>query len=178
MNEAGRSLRCVFIFCCLSYGCAELGLCQAGRSQNAAVTVQRIMATELSRCHTTGGGIKAISFVPAANEEIAEIKVLGEAAVYPLAKYLNADPKDGFTQLFAVKFLMVIGGSASFAALERAFANDQWEVTRATALSGMFAASPVQTNPYIDLALHDKSQLVQRQARQMCLLYQQQTNGK
>ena len=136
------------------------------------------MAADFSRCHTTVDGIKAISFVPSTNEEIAEIKALGEATVDPLAKYLDADPKDGFTELFAVRFLMVIGGSASFAVLERAFANDQWEVTRATALSGMFAASPVQTKPYVDVALHDKSQLVQRQAWQLCLLYQQQTNGR
>jgi len=39
-------------------------------------------------------------------------------------------------------------------------AEDQWEVTRAAALDGLFAVSQVEAKPYVKAALGDMSQLV------------------
>jgi hypothetical protein len=71
------------------------------------------MTTALSRCYSTVNGVKRISFEPATNQEFAEVEALGQKAVAPLATYLDLQPKNDLTQLFAVKFLMAIGGSFS-----------------------------------------------------------------
>src|SRR5215468_10792936 len=81
---------------------------------NEFQVVDQIMATAFERCHSvTADGVNAITFVPPTNEEVAEVKALGPKAVAPLARYLDLKQKNGFTQFFAVKFLMVIGGSST-----------------------------------------------------------------
>jgi uncharacterized membrane protein YqgA involved in biofilm formation len=102
------------------------------------------------------------------------VNALGKEAVAPLASYLDLQPKNGFTQLFAVKFLMAIGGSSTLGPLKRAFAQDQWEVTRAAALDGIFAVSHAEAKPYVEAALGDSSQLVRRRAHDLWSLYQRQ----
>ena len=119
-------------------------------------------------------GIKRITFEPATNQEFAEVEALGQKAVAPLARYLDLQPKNGLTQLYAVKFLMAIGGPSTLGPLKRAFAQDQWEVTRAAALSGIFQVSPAEAKPYVEAALSDKSQVVRQYAHQLLSLYQQQ----
>ena len=112
--------------------------------------------------------------MPAANEEIAEVKALGPKAVAPLATYLDVEPKNGLTQLFAVRFLMAIGGSSTLGPLKRSFAQDQWEVTREVALSAMFAVSEAQAKPYVETALDDKSQVVRQMAQHLWILCERQ----
>lgn len=146
MNRAQRSLGRALILCCILIGYASLGFSQASDPESSAV-VDQIMTTALSRCYSTVDGVKRISFVSPTNEEFAEVEALGQKAVAPLARYLDLQPKNGFTQLFAVKFLIAIGGSSTLGPLKRAFAQDQWEVTRAAALSGIFAASHAEAKP-------------------------------
>ncbi len=69
--------------------------------QKALRVTERIMITALSRCYFYG--IKRISFEPPTNQEFAEVEALGQKAVAPLARYLDLEPKNGLTQLFAVK---------------------------------------------------------------------------
>ena len=102
------------------------------------------------------------------------MEALGQDAVVPLANYLGLQPKNDLTQLFAVKFLMAIGGSSTLVPLKRALAKDQWEVTRAAALDGIFAVSQVEAKFYVEAALSDSSQLVRRKAHRLWSLYQQQ----
>lgn len=132
------------------------------------------MTTALSRCYSTVNGIKKISFEPPTNQEFAEVEALGQKAVAPLARYFDLQPKNGFTQLFAVKFLQAIGGSSTLGPLKRAFAQDQWEVTRAAALDGIFAVSHAEAKPYVEAALGDNSRLVRQRAHELWSLYQQQ----
>lgn len=171
MNRAQRSLGRALILCCILIGYASLGFSQASDPESSAV-VDQIMTTALSRCYSTVDGVKRISFVSPTNEEFAEVEALGQKAVAPLARYLDLQPKNGFTQLFAVKFLIAIGGSSTLGPLKRAFAQDQWEVTRAAALSGIFAASHAEAKPYVEAALSDSSQLVRRRARDLLNSYQ------
>jgi hypothetical protein len=171
-NKAQRSLCRALVLSCIVLGYASLGLGQASDPKSSAV-IDQIMATALSRCYsTTVDGIKKISFAPPTNEEFAEVKALGQKAVAPLARYLDLQEKNGFTQLFAVKFLMAIGGSSTLGPLKRAFAQDQWEVTRAAALDGIFAVSQAEAKPYVEAALGDRSQLVRRYAHDLSSLYQ------
>ena len=102
------------------------------------------------------------------------MEALGQKAVAPLARYLDLQQKNGFTQLYTVKFLMAIGGSSTLGPLKRAFAQDQWEVTRAAALDGIFAVSQVEAKPYVEAALGDSSQLVRQTAHHLLALYQEQ----
>jgi hypothetical protein len=102
MNRDRLCLVGILILLCIFSGPAALGYGQASRA-DASVVIQQIMATALSRCHSEVNGVKKITFVPATNEEFAEVKALGEEAVTPLAKYLDLKPS-GFTQLFAVKY--------------------------------------------------------------------------
>jgi hypothetical protein len=44
---------------------------------------------------------------------------------------------------------MAIDGSSTLGPLKRAFAQDQWEVTRAAALDGIFAVSQLEAKPYV-----------------------------
>jgi hypothetical protein len=132
-----------------------------------------LLTTALSRCYSTVNGVRRISFEPPTNQ-FAEVEALGQTAVAPLASYLDLQTKNGFTQLFAVKFLMAIGGSSTLGPLKRAFAQDQWEVTRAAALDGLFAVSQVEAKPYVEAALGDRSQLVRRRAHDLWSLNQQQ----
>jgi hypothetical protein len=171
MNQAQRSLDRALVLSCIVIGYASLGFGQASDPKSSA-TIERIMASALSRCYSTVNGVKRISFEPATNQEFAEVEALGQKAVAPLANYLDLKPKNDFTQLFAVKFLMAIGGSSTLGPLKRAFAQDQWEVTRAAALSGIFAVSQAEAKPYVDAALSDSSQLVRQRARDLLSLYQ------
>ena len=102
------------------------------------------------------------------------MEALGEKAVAPLARYLDLQPKNGLTQLFAVKFLMAIGGSSTLGPLKGAFAQDQWEVTRDAALYGIFAVSRAEARPYVEAALGEKSQVIRQTAHRLWSLYQQQ----
>jgi hypothetical protein len=173
MNQDRRRFCGDLILLCILSGHAELGFSQASGPEGSAV-IQQIMTTALSRCYSTVNGVKKIAFESPTDQEFAEVKALGPEAVAPLAQYLDLEPKNGFTQLFAVKFLMAIGGSSTLAPLKRAFAQDQWEVTRAAALSGMFAGSQAEAKPYVDAALRDKSQLVRQRAHDLWVLYQPQ----
>jgi len=161
------------VLSCIVIGYASLGFGQASDPKSSAI-IDQIMATALSRCYSTVNGVKRISFEPATNEEFAQVKALGQKAIVPLARYVDLRPRNGFTQLFAVKFLMGIGGSSTLGPLERALAQDQWEVTRATALSGMFSVSPDAARPYVEAALTDKSHLVQQRAQELQAFYQKQ----
>ncbi len=102
------------------------------------------------------------------------MKALGQKAIVPLARYVDLRPKNDFTQLFAVKFLMAIAGPSTLGPLKRALAQDQWDVTRAAALSGIFQVSPAEAKPYVEAALGDKSQVVRQRAHDLWSLYQGQ----
>jgi hypothetical protein len=133
------------------------------------------MAAALERCYSVmPDGVKRIEFIPATNEEVAEVKALGSKAVAPLARYLDLKQKNGLTQLFAVRFLMDIGGTSTLAPLKRAFAQDQWEVVRDAALDGIFQVSPFEAKPYVEAALGDRSQVVGQNAQHLWSLYQRQ----
>jgi uncharacterized membrane protein YqgA involved in biofilm formation len=174
-NQAPRSLCRALVLSCVVIGYASLGFGQASDPKSSAI-IEQIMTTALSRCYSTVDGVKRITFEPATNQEFAEVKALGEKAVAPLAKYLDLQPKNDLTQLFAVKFLMAIGGSSTLGPLKRAFAQDQWEVTRAAALDGIFSVSRDEALPYVKAALADKSPEVQRRAKELLALYQEQNN--
>ncbi len=174
MNRAQRSLCSALVLSCIVIGYASLGFGQASDPKSAAV-VDQIMATALARCYSTGtDGFKRIDFVTPTNEEFDQVKALGQKAIVPLGRYVDLRPQNGFTQLFAVKFLMGIGGSSTLGPLKGALAQDQWEVTRATALSGMFSVSPDAARPYVEAALTDKSHLVQQRAQELQAFYQKQ----
>jgi hypothetical protein len=174
MNRAQRSLCRALALSCMVSGYASLGFGQASGPKSAAV-VDQIMATVLARCYSTEtDGFKRIDFVTPTNEEFAQVKALGQKAVEPLARYVDLRPKDDFTQLFAVKFLMAIGGPSTLGPLERALAQDQWDVTRAAALDGIFAVSPAEARPCVKAALSDSSQLVRLRAHELLTLYARQ----
>ena len=135
MNQAQRSLCRALVMSCMVSGYAPLAFGQASDPKSSAV-VDQIMTRSLSRCYSTVNGVKRITFEPPTNNEFANVEALGQKAIGPLARYLDLQPK-GFTQLFAVNFLMAIGGTSTLSPLKRAFAQDQWEVTRAAALDGM-----------------------------------------
>src|SRR5882757_8751040 len=158
---------------CIVIGYTSLGFGQASDPKSSAI-IDRIMTAALSRCYSTVNGVKRITFEPATNQEFAEVKALGQDAVAPLARYLGLQSKNGFTQLYTVKFLMAIGGSSTLGPLKRAFAQDQWEVTRAAALDGIFSVSRDEDRPYVRAALADKSPLVQRRAKELLALYDEQ----
>jgi hypothetical protein len=169
MNQAQRSR--ALVLSCIVIGYASLGFSQTSDPKSSAI-IEQIMTTALSRCYSTVNGVKRITFGSPTNREFAEVKALGQEAVAPLARYLDLQPKNGLTQLFAVKFLMAIGGSSTLGPLKRALAQDQWEVTRAAALDGIFAVSHAEAKPYVEGALGDRSQLVQRRAHNLWSLYQ------
>jgi hypothetical protein len=154
-------------------GYVSLGFGQASDPKSPAV-IDQIMTTALARCYSTVNGIKRITSEPATNGEFAEVEALGQEAVAPLAKYLDLQPKNGLTQLFAVKFLMVIGGPSTLGPLKRALAEDQWDVTRSAALDGIFGVSRAEAKPYVEAALGDKSEVVRQTAHHLWSLYQQQ----
>jgi len=162
------------VLSCIVIGYVSLGFGQASDPKSSAI-IEQIMTTALSRCYSTVDGVKRITFEPATNQEFAEVKALGQEAVAPLERYLDLQRKNGFTQLFAVKFLMAIGGSTILSPLKRALAQqDQWEVTRAAALDGIFSVSRDEARPYVKAALADKSPLVQRRAKELLALYDEQ----
>ena len=175
MNQAQRGLRHALVLSCIVIGYASLGFGQANDPKSSAI-IDQIMTTALSRCYSTVNGVKRITFEPLTNQEVAEVEELGQKAVAPLARYLDLQQKNGFTQLFAVKFLMAIGGSSTLGPLERAFAQDQWEVTRAAALDGIFAVSHAEAKPYVEAALGDTSQLVGQTAHHLSSLIDHDTS--
>jgi hypothetical protein len=171
MIVSSRYLYCVLISLSILSVHGNVGLSQVSNSESS-VTMQRIMATALSRCYSKINGVTKITFEPPTNEEFSEVKSLGEGAVAPLAAYLDLEQKDGFTQLFAVKFLMAIGSPSTLGPLKRAFREDQWEVTRAAALSGIFGESQIEARPFVESALTDRSNLVRGRAHDLWVLYQ------
>ena len=123
MNQAQRSLRRALVLSCIVIGYASLVFGQTSDPKSSAI-IERIMTTALSRCYSTVNGVKRITFKHPTNQEFAEVKALGQEAVAPLGRYIDLQQKNGFTQLFAVKFLMAIGGSSTLGPLRRAFAQD------------------------------------------------------
>jgi hypothetical protein len=109
MTQARRRLCGLLVSSCIVVGYASLGFGQASDPKSSAV-IDQIMTTALSRRYSTVHGVKRITFEPLTNQEVAEVEALGQKAVAPLASYLDLQEKSGFTQLFAVKFLMTIGG--------------------------------------------------------------------
>jgi len=101
MNQAQRGLRRALVLSCIVIGNASLAFGQASDPKSSAV-IDQIMATALSRCYSTVNGVKRITFYPLTNQEVAEVEALGQKAVAPLARYLDLQEKNGFTQLFAV----------------------------------------------------------------------------
>jgi hypothetical protein len=138
----------------------------------ASGVVRSIMNLGLARCYSkTIDGMNKISWAPPTNEDFAAIVGLGEAGVSPLARYLDLDEKDGFTQLLAVKFLIAINKLSVLRPLERATAADQWEVSRAQALDGLFQISKSDARTFVDSALHDPSPLMRRHAEELIRFY-------
>jgi hypothetical protein len=91
-SEAQRILCRVLVLSCVVIGYVSSGFGQAGDPKSAAV-VDQIMATALARCYSTDtDGFKGITFQPVTNQEVAEVKALGEKAVAPLARYLDLQP--------------------------------------------------------------------------------------
>ena len=146
------------------------GFAQTSNS-TASDTVKRTMATVLAHCHMKSDGIEMITFIPPSNEEFETIKSLGAAAIEPLSIYLEAREDGGFTQLFAVKFLTALRNPSALAALQRAFDQDQWEVTRMAALAGMFETSKAAAEPYVEAALEDTSPVVRHMAESLWAEY-------
>jgi hypothetical protein len=145
---------------------------QTMSSQQAAArdVVRSIMSAAIARCYSEVKGIRRITFVPATDSEIAQVKALGDDALAPLGEYLEMTPPDGFTQLFAVRFLAHVGTPSTLPMLERALAGDQWEATRATALASIYSISPIAASPYVKTALADKSAIVRQTAQRLWLL--------
>ena len=175
MNQAQRGLCRALVLSCMVSGYVSPGFAQASDPKSSAV-VDQIMTTALARCYSTVDGVKKIEFVPATNEEFAKVEALGQKAIAPLARYLDLQQKNDFMRLFAVKFLMAIGGPSTLGPLKRALAQDQWEVTRAAALDGIFGVSRAEAKPYLEAALGDRSQLVRQRAHELCSLYQGKSN--
>jgi hypothetical protein len=123
-------------------------------------------------------GVEKVTFIPPSNDEIETIKSLGSAAIEPLSTYLDAQVDGGFTQLFAVKFLTALRNPAALGALQRAFAQDQWEVTRMAALDGMFETSKTASKPYVEAALEDKSPVVRHAAEHLWISYEPPKSDK
>ena len=146
---------------------ANTSQAESSRQAAASAVVQQIMSAALSRCYSQVNGVRRITFVPATNGEVAQVKAVGDDAVAPLAGYLETTPRDGFTQLFAVKFLVAVGTPSTIPVLKRAFADDQWEVTRVVALCGMFSIEPAAARPYVKMALADRSPLVRQYAQRL-----------
>lgn len=147
--------------------------------------VKRTMAAALARCHSKADGIEAFTFIPPSNDEIETIKPLGSAAVEPLSTYVQAKADCGFAKidcgfapLFALKFLTALRNPAALGAFQRAFAQDEWEVTRMYALAGMFETSKTAAEPYVKAALEDKSPNVRRMAEGLWLSYQPHKSDK
>ena len=133
----------------------------------ASAVVQRIMSKAQSRWYSQVSGISRIRFEPATNDEVAEVKALGEDAIPALEHYIDLQPRDDFTQLIAVRFLTEIGSASALPALKKALSHDQWEVTRAAALDGMFIISPSEARSYVAAALTDGSAVVRQHARNL-----------
>lgn len=168
MNRSTIIHRCFILVFCIALH-ASLGFGQQNDPARAAV--RGIMTTAVSRCYSTVNGVKRITFVPPTEEEFNKVRALGDTAVAPLAEYLELEHKDDLTQFMTVKFLLAIGGVPILPPLERAFARDQWEVTRAAALSGMFIVSRVKAKPYIEVGLRDESSLVRQRANDLWSQY-------
>ncbi len=139
-----------------------------------AVRVSRIMQRALARCRTqVDGGIQKIEWVPPTNDDLQEIKAMGEGAVVPLSRYVDTD-KDGFSDLMAVRLLLAIGGPTTEAPLRRALASDHWQVTRVTALYGLVGVSKNHARPFVEAALNDPSSYVRDKASELYHLYYDQ----
>jgi hypothetical protein len=172
MNRIHILFRTVFMLLSVYIAASsQFGFCQA--SVPASSKVEHVMATALARCYSNLNGVKRITFEPPTNQELADVRALGAEAIAPLARYLDLEPQNGLTQLLAVKFLITIGGPSTLEALKRAFAQDQWEVTRAQALSGIFGISQDEARPYVKASLADKSEVVRKRAQDLWILYRQ-----
>jgi hypothetical protein len=144
----------------------------------ASDTVKRTMAAVLAHCRFKADGVEGMTFIPPSNDEIETIKSLGSAAIETLSTYLDPKVDGGFSQLFAVRFLTALRNPAALGALQRAFAQDQWEVTRVAALAGMFETSKTTTKPYVEAALEDKSEVVRHMAESLWTSYEPHKSDK
>jgi hypothetical protein len=186
MNQQGHGFLHVLLLLGILSGYLPFGFAQMS-SPTAADIVKRTMAAALARCRSKAtDGVEAFTFIPPNNDEIETIKSLGSAAVEPLSTYVQAKVdcgfakycECGFAQLFALKFLTALRNPAALGVFERAFAQDQGEVTRVYALAGMFETSKTAAEPYVKAALEDKSPDVRHMAEGLWLSYEQHKSDK
>jgi hypothetical protein len=177
MNQQRHGLLHVLLLLGMFGTRVPFGLAQMS-GPTASDTVKRTMAAVLVHCHFKAHGVEGMTFVPLSNEEIETIKSLGSAAIEPLSTYLDPTADGGFSQLFAVRFLSALRNPAALGALRRAFAQDQWEVTRMTALAGMFETSKTAAEPYVEAALEDKSPVVRHMAESLWTSYEPHKSDK
>lgn len=178
MNQQRHPFLVLLLFGILS-GYLPFGFAQTTGTTTSDI-VKRTMAAALARCHSkTTDGVEAFTFISPTNDEIERIKSLGSAAVEPLSTYVPAKvdcgfPKIdcGFAPLFALKFLTALRNPAALGAFQRAFAEDQWEVTRMYGLAGMLETSKTAAEPYVKAALEDESPNVRHMAEGLWLSYQ------
>src|SRR5215469_472909 len=185
MNQRRHAFLHVLLLLGIFSGYLPFGFAQMS-SPTASDIVKRTMAAALAHCHSmTSDGVEAFTFIPPYNDEIERIKSLGSAAVEPLSTYVQAKvdcgfPKIdcGFAPLFALKFLTALRNPAALGIFQRAFAQDQGEVTRMYALAGMFETSKTAAEPYVKAALEDKSPSVRHMAEGRWLSYQPHKTDK
>lgn len=176
MTKNMASCTLAFTIVCLCAGVDQKpAQCQQSAPQ-ASTVVHQIMDSALARCFSSVDGVRRIEFRSPTNVEFAAITTLGESAVPAIASYLDVEPKDGLSQLIAVKFLISIGGTSTLQPLKHAVSADQWEVTRAQALSGLYDLSPEDAKPLIEVSLNDDSVLLRRRAKDLLALYEAKKN--
>ena len=133
--------------------------------------VRQTIETALARCYSSIDGIKRITVIPPTDDELDRIESLGDSAVAPLSAYIDLSQKGGLMQWFAVQFLTAIASPSAEAPLIRALEKDQWDVTRASALNGLYKISADAAKPHIRSALTDKSPVVRLRAEELMKSY-------
>jgi hypothetical protein len=179
MNQQRHFSLHVLLLLGIFSGYLPFGFAQKMSSPTTSDIVKRTMAAALARCRSkTTDGVEAFTFIPPNNDEIETIKSLGSAAVEPLSTYVQAKVDCGFAELFALKFLTALRNPAALGVFQRAFAQDQSEVTRVYALAGMFETSRTAAEPYVKAALEDKSPGVRHMAEGLWLSYEPHKSDK
>jgi len=169
MNQQRLGFLHVLLLLGMFSGYLPFGFAQMSNPTTSDI-VKRTMAAALARCRSkTSDGVVAMTFIPPSNDEIETINSFGSAAIEPLSTYLDSKVDCGFAQLFALKFLTALRNPAALSALQKAFAQDRWEVTRVYALAGMFETSKTAAEPYVKAALEDKSRGVRHMAEGLWL---------
>jgi len=133
--------------------------------------VRRIFNRSLDAMQVvTTSGVRATTWVPPDEQDVAQIKCLGASALPAVTEQLNSNRS--FGQLLAIRMLGWIGGREIVPPLARLLKSSHSQTLKVAALEALYSAPPAEAMPVLQNTLKsDANAYVRKKAAEIISRY-------